>query len=139
MTIEEKVEELVSDFDLFEDWTDKYEYIISLGKELKGLELVDKTEENIVKGCQSKVWLVANLQEGKVRFKADSDAIISKGIIAMLIKILDNESPETIANYNFSFIDEIGLKEHLSPNRSNGLVGMMDKIKLFAHYYTQNK
>jgi cysteine desulfuration protein SufE len=139
MTIEEKVEELVSDFDLFEDWTDKYEYIISLGKELKGLELGDKTEENIVKGCQSKVWLVANLQEGKVRFKADSDAIISKGIIAMLIKILDNESPETIANYNFSFIDEIGLKEHLSPNRSNGLVGMMDKIKLFAHYYTQNK
>ena len=139
MTIEEKVEELVSDFDLFEDWTDKYEYIISLGKELKGLELEDKTEENIVKGCQSKVWLIANLQDGKVRFKADSDAIISKGIIAMLIKILDNESPETIANYNFSFIDEIGLKEHLSPNRSNGLVGMMDKIKLFAHYYTQNK
>lgn len=139
MTIEEKVEELVSDFDLFEDWTDKYEYIISLGKELKGLALEDKTEENIVKGCQSKVWLIANLQDGKVRFKADSDAIISKGIIAMLIKILDNESPETIANYNFSFIDEIGLKEHLSPNRSNGLVGMMDKIKLFAHYYTQNK
>ena len=139
MTIEEKVEELVSDFDLFEDWTDKYEYIISLGKELKGLELEDKTDENIVKGCQSKVWLIANLQDGKVRFKADSDAIISKGIIAMLIKILDNESPETIANYNFSFIDEIGLKEHLSPNRSNGLVGMMDKIKLFAHYYTQNK
>jgi cysteine desulfuration protein SufE len=139
MTIEEKVEELVSDFDLFEDWTDKYEYIISLGKELKGLELEDKIEENIVKGCQSKVWLIANLQDGKVRFKADSDAIISKGIIAMLIKILDNESPETIANYNFSFIDEIGLKEHLSPNRSNGLVGMMDKIKLFAHYYTQNK
>jgi cysteine desulfuration protein SufE len=139
MTIEEKVEELVSDFDLFEDWTDKYEYIISLGKELKGLTLEDKTDENIVKGCQSKVWLIANLQDGKVRFKADSDAIISKGIIAMLIKILDNESPETIANYNFSFIDEIGLKEHLSPNRSNGLVGMMDKIKLFAHYYTQNK
>lgn len=139
MTIEEKVEELVSDFDLFEDWTDKYEYIISLGKELKGLALEDKTDENIVKGCQSKVWLIANLQDGKVRFKADSDAIISKGIIAMLIKILDNESPETIANYNFSFIDEIGLKEHLSPNRSNGLVGMMDKIKLFAHYYTQNK
>lgn len=139
MTIEEKVDELVSDFDLFEDWTDKYEYIISLGKELKGLELEDKIEENIVKGCQSKVWLIANLQDGKVRFKADSDAIISKGIIAMLIKILDNESPETIANYNFSFIDEIGLKEHLSPNRSNGLVGMMDKIKLFAHYYTQNK
>jgi cysteine desulfuration protein SufE len=139
MTIEEKVEELVSDFDLFEDWTDKYEYIISLGKELKGLELEDKIDENIVKGCQSKVWLIANLQDGKVRFKADSDAIISKGIIAMLIKILDNESPETIANYNFSFIDEIGLKEHLSPNRSNGLVGMMDKIKLFAHYYTQNK
>ena len=124
---------------MFEDWTDKYEYIISLGKELKGLALEDKTDENIVKGCQSKVWLIANLQDGKVRFKADSDAIISKGIIAMLIKILDNESPETIANYNFSFIDEIGLKEHLSPNRSNGLVGMMDKIKLFAHYYTQNK
>jgi len=93
----------------------------------------------IVKGCQSKVWLVANLQEGKVRFNADSDAIISKGIIAMLIKILDNESPETIANYNFSFVDKIGLKEHLSPNRSNGLVGMMEKIKTFAQYYNQNK
>lgn len=139
MTIEEKVEELLSDFDLFEDWTDKYEYIISLGKDLKGLDSKDKTEENIVKGCQSKVWLVADLQNGKVRFNADSDAIISKGIIAMLIKILDDESPETIANYNFSFVDKIGLKEHLSPNRSNGLVGMMDKIKLFAHYYTQNK
>lgn len=139
MRIEEKVEELLSDFDLFEDWTDKYEYIISLGKDLKGLDSKDKTEENIVKGCQSKVWLVADLQDGKVRFNADSDAIISKGIIAMLIKILDNESPETIANYNFSFIDKIGLKEHLSPNRSNGLVGMMDKIKLFAHYYNQNK
>ena len=139
MSIEEKVEELLSDFDLFEDWTDKYEYIISLGKDLKGLDSKDKTEENIVKGCQSKVWLVADLQDGKVRFNADSDAIISKGIIAMLIKILDNESPETIANYNFSFIDKIGLKEHLSPNRSNGLVGMMDKIKLFAHYYNQNK
>lgn len=139
MNIEEKVEELLSDFDLFEDWTDKYEYIISLGKELKGLEEKDKIEDNIVKGCQSKVWLVANLQEGKVRFNADSDAIISKGIIAMLIKILDNESPETIANYNFSFIDKIGLKEHLSPNRSNGLVGMMEKIKTFAQYYNQNK
>jgi cysteine desulfuration protein SufE len=138
MTIEEKVEELLSDFDLFEDWTDKYEYIISLGKDLKGLDSKDKTEENIVKGCQSKVWLVAHLQNGKVRFNADSDAIISKGIIAMLIKILDDESPETIANYNFSFVDKIGLKEHLSPNRSNGLVGMMDKIKFFAHYYTQN-
>jgi cysteine desulfuration protein SufE len=139
MTIDEKVEELLSDFDLFEDWTDKYEYIISLGKDLKGLDSKDKTEENIVKGCQSKVWLIADLQEGKVRFNADSDAIISKGIIAMLIKILDNESPETISNYNFSFIDKIGLKEHLSPNRSNGLVGMMDKIKLFAHYYNQKK
>ena len=139
MTINQIQDDIIEEFDLFEEPMERYDYLIDIGKKMPDLDNQYKTESNIVKGCQSKVWLIANLQDGKVRFKADSDAIISKGIIAMLIKILDNESPETIANYNFSFIDEIGLKEHLSPNRSNGLVGMMDKIKLFAHYYTQNK
>lgn len=132
MSIESVASEILEDFELFDDWTDKYEYIISLGKELEEMPEAEKVEDNLVKGCQSRVWLSARHDNGKVFFNADSDAIISKGIIALLVKILNGQPADEIAANDFSFIDEIGLKEHLSPNRSNGLVGMMKQIKLYA-------
>lgn len=130
--IKEAAKEIIEDFDLFDDWADKYEYIISLGKELEPMNESDKSEDNLVKGCQSRVWLSAKHENDKVIFSADSDAIISKGIIALLVKILSNQTAAEIAATNFEFIDEIGLKEHLSPNRSNGLVGMMKKMKTYG-------
>jgi len=136
MSVETAAAEILEDFDLFDDWEDKYEYIISLGKELDAMPEAEKVEENLVKGCQSRVWLNAKQEDGKVIFSADSDAIISKGIIALLVKILSNQSAEEIAKNDFSFIDKIGLKEHLSPNRSNGLVGMMKKMKSYALAYS---
>ena len=132
MGVNESAEELVEDFNLFEDWSDKYEYIISLGKDLSEMKKEDKTEENLVKGCQSQVWLIATEKEGNVYFEADSDAIISKGICALLVKVFNGQPASEIVKNNLGFIDEIGLKEHLSPNRSNGLVAMIKKIKAFA-------
>ena len=136
MSIATASAEILEDFDLFDDWEDKYEYIISLGKELDVMPEEEKLEENLVKGCQSRVWLNAKHENGKVVFSADSDAIISKGIIALLVKILSNQTAREIAENDFSFIDKIGLKEHLSPNRSNGLVGMMKKMKSYALAYS---
>ena len=138
MTIEEAANDIISDFDLFDDWADKYEYIISLGKDLAPMVETEKIEENLVIGCQSRVWLTARSENGIVYFSADSDAIITKGIIALLVKILSGQKAQDIANNDFSFIDTIGLKEHLSPNRSNGLVGMMKKMKTFAINYVQS-
>ena len=132
MTIDESANEIIEDFELFDDWADKYEYIISLGKELDPMEESLKTEDRLVKGCQSRVWLEAKKEGDQVIFLADSDAVISKGIIALLVKILSGKTAEEIANHDFSFIDKIGLKEHLSPNRSNGLVGMMKQMKTYA-------
>jgi cysteine desulfuration protein SufE len=136
MSIAAAAHDILEDFDLFDDWEDKYEYIISLGKELEIMEEGAKVEGNLVKGCQSRVWLDAKQDGDKVIFTADSDAIITKGIIALLVKILSNQTAEEIAKNDFSFIDEIGLKEHLSPNRSNGLVGMMKKMKSYALAYS---
>ena len=127
MSVQEVAEELVEDFDLFEDWADKYEYIISLGKDLPDMKAEDKVEENIVKGCQSQVWLTAENKDGIVYFEADSDAIITKGIIALLVKVFNGQQAADIVNNDLSFVDKIGLKEHLSPNRSNGLVAMIKK------------
>ncbi len=132
MGLNETAEELVEDFNLFEDWSDKYEYIISLGKELSAMKKEDKTEENLVKGCQSKVWLVAKEKNGNVFFEADSDAIISKGICALLVKVFNGQPASEIVKNNLDFIEKIGLKEHLSPNRSNGLVAMIKKMKAYA-------
>lgn len=137
MSIQQKVDEIIEDFGLFEDWSDKYEYIISLGKELEPMSDAEKNEDNIVKGCQSKVWLSTDLLNDKINFKADSDAIISKGIIALLVKVLNEEKPIDIINYDLKFIDDIGLKEHLSPNRSNGLVSMLKKMKMYAIAFDQ--
>ena len=132
MGLNETAEELVEDFNLFEDWSDKYEYIISLGKELSAMKKEDKTEENLVKGCQSQVWLVAKEKDGNVFFEADSDAIISKGICALLVKVFNGHPASEIVKNNLEFIERIGLKEHLSPNRSNGLVAMIKKMKAYA-------
>lgn len=124
--------ELEDEFAMFDDWTDKYEYIIDLGKELPLIEESEKTDDLLIKGCQSRVWLKANLAGDKVIFKADSDAIITKGIIALMIRVLSNQTPQTILDTELSFIEKIGLKEHLSPTRSNGLVSMIKQMKMYA-------
>ena len=124
--------EIVEEFDVFDTWMDKYEYLIELGKSVPKISEENKKEENIIKGCQSKVWLHAEKQDGLVRFYADSDAIITKGIISLLIRIFSNQKPEDIINANDDFIDKIGLRQHLSPNRANGLNNMIKKIKFYA-------
>lgn len=139
MNIKEVTEELIADFDLFDDWADKYEYLISLGKELPSMDVDDKTEDNTVKGCQSKVWLKAKNEFDVVVFEADSDAIITKGIIALLVKVFNGQNAEEIVNADLSFIDKIGLKEHLSPNRSNGLIAMVKKMKTYALVFSNSK
>lgn len=132
MSIKAKEAELIDEFSVFEDWMDKYEYIIDLGKELQSLPEADKSDETLVRGCQSKVWLVGDSVDGKVNFKADSDALITKGIIGLLIRVMNGEDPKEVAFSDFSFIDAIGLKEHLSPNRANGLSAMIKKMKAYA-------
>ena len=132
MTITTIQEELIDEFSLFDDWMDKYEHLIELGKSLPLIDASLKTEAKLIKGCQSKVWLHAEMTDGKVVFTADSDAIITKGIIAVLVRVFSNQSPETIINADISFIDEIGLKAHLSPTRANGLVSMIKQMKLYA-------
>jgi len=124
--------EIVEEFDIFDSWMDKYEYLIELGKSVTKISEENKKEENIIKGCQSKVWLHAEKQDGLVRFYADSDAIITKGIISLLIRIFSNQKPEDIINAETDFIDKIGLRQHLSPNRANGLNNMIKKIKFYA-------
>ncbi len=132
MTINEKQDELIDEFSMFDEWMDKYENIIDYGKDLKGLDDSEKNDENIVRGCQSNVWLTAKLEDDKLIFNADSDAIITKGIIGLLIRVFDNESPKAVATADLRFISEIGLHEHLSPTRSNGLASMIKKMKLSA-------
>ena len=132
--------DIVEEFSMFEDWMERYEYMISLGKSLPLIDSKLKTEENIIKGCQSKVWLHAKLEDKKVVFTADSEAIITKGIIAILIRIYSHQSPKEILEANTEFIDAIGLKEHLSPTRANGLVSMIKQIKMYAiAYQTQQQ
>ncbi|WP_296313029.1 SufE family protein [Winogradskyella sp. UBA3174] len=135
MTIEEVQNEIIEEFAMFEDWEERYQYMIDLGKSLPIIEEQYKTEDNIIKGCQSKVWVHANLQEDKINFTADSDAIITKGIIAILIRAFSNQHPKAILDANTEFIDKIGLKEHLSPTRANGLVSMIKQLKLYAIAY----
>ena len=132
MQIKEIQDEIVDEFSMFEDWMQRYEYIIELGKSLPLIEEKYKTEDNIIKGCQSKVWVHGELQDGNIVFTADSDAILTKGIIAIIIRVFSNQKPEAILDANTDFIDEIGLKEHLSPTRANGLVSMIKQIKMYA-------
>lgn len=132
MSIEEKERELIAEFDMFDEWMEKYEYIIELGKDLPLIDDQYKIEEKEIKGCQSKVWMHSELKDDKIIYTADSDAIITKGIIALLVRVLSNEAPQEIVDAKLDFIKAIGLQEHLSPNRSNGLVAMVKQMKLDA-------
>jgi cysteine desulfuration protein SufE len=140
MTIKETQDNIISEFEIFNDWLDKYDYLINLGNDLPMIDPKYRTEEYIINGCQSKVWLRADLQDGKIIFTADSDAIITKGIISLLIRVLSNREPEEVMNSDLYFIDSIGLRENLSPTRANGLLAMTKKMKLYAlAYYTMQK
>jgi cysteine desulfuration protein SufE len=132
MTIQELEAQIVDEFAAMDDWLDKYELILDMGKSLPPIDPKFKTDQYIISGCQSKVWLHAEYSSGKVYFTADSDAIITKGIVSMLIKVISGQSPDDIRNAELSFIDRIGLKEHLSPTRSNGLASMVKQMKLYA-------
>ena len=131
-SINEIQDEIIEDFDFFEDWDDKYGHIIDMGKELQPLAEEFKTEDNIIKGCQSQVWLHAKTEGDNLVFEADSDAIIVKGLVAMLLKVFSNHTPDEIMNADIYFMEKIGMAQHLSPTRSNGLVAMVKQIKLYA-------
>lgn len=135
MSIQEIQNEIVAEFSFFDDWTQRYEHMIELGKSLPLIEEQYKTDDYLIKGCQSKVWLFAQMKDGKVIYTADSDAIITKGIVALLVRVFSNQTPEAIVKADTKFIDEIGLKEHLSPTRANGLVSMLEEMKRYALVY----
>lgn len=135
MSIEEIQNEIIDEFSMFEDWEERYQYMIDLGKTLPLINEQYKTDDHIITGCQSKVWVHAELNDDKVEFTADSDAIITKGIIAILIRVFSNQHPKDIIEANTDFIDKIGLKEHLSPTRANGLVSMIKQLKMYAIAY----
>ena len=139
MTIKEQQDAIIEEFSFFNDWTEKYEYIIQLGKELPLIDEQYKKEENLIKGCQSKVWLHAALKDGKVYFTADSDALITKGLVSMMVRVLSGQSPKDIADAPIYFIDKIGLKSHLSMTRSNGLLSMLKQMKLYSIAFQNNK
>ncbi len=134
-SIEEIQEEIVAEFGIFDDWLDKYNFLIELNDDLPLLDPKFKTSEYLINGCQSKVWLHADLEDGRIVFRADSDAIITKGIVSLLIRVLSNREPAEIVETELSFIDRIGLRENLSPTRSNGLLAMVKKMKLYALAY----
>lgn len=132
MSIQEIENQIVDEFSNYEEWLDKYAYLIEVGKDCPQIDEQDKTESNLIKGCQSRVWLSCHMENGKLRFRADSDAVITRGIIALLIRALDNQTPQDIMNAKLDFIEQIGLKEHLSPTRSNGLTAMVKQLKMYA-------
>ena len=136
MTINETQDEIIEEFELFDDWADKYEYIIDLGKKLKGLPEAQKTEDNIIKGCQSRVWLDARKEDNNLIFEADSEAIIVKGLVNMLIRVLSGHSPKEIAESDLYFMDKIGMSSHLAQTRSNGLASMVKQMKNYAIAYS---
>ncbi|HEY9222258.1 MAG TPA: SufE family protein [Lutibacter sp.] len=132
MTIKEIQEEIIDEFSFFEDWMERYEYMIELGKSLPMIKDEFKTDSNLISGCQSKVWLHSEIDGDKIKFTADSDAILTKGIVALLLRVFNNQKPKDILDADLYFVDKIGLKEHLSPTRANGLVSMIKQIKLYA-------
>ncbi|RAJ06698.1 cysteine desulfuration protein SufE [Chitinophaga skermanii] len=135
MTINEQQDAIISDFEMFTDWMDKYEYIIQLGKDLPALDEQYKVDDNLIRGCQSKVWLHADYKDGKLFFSADSDALITKGLVSLVIQALDGQPAKDIATAELYFVEKIGLKSHLSPTRSNGLLAMIKQIKMYAVAY----
>ena len=132
MTINEIQDELIDEFSLFGDWMEKYEYIIQLGKELPLIKDEYKKDENLIRGCQAKVWLHADFQDGRILFTADSDAIITKGLVSMVVRVLSGHTPEEIVKADLYFVDKVGLREHLSVTRSNGLLSMIKQMKVYA-------
>lgn len=139
MTIEEQQQEIIDDFSGFDDWMDKYQLLIDLGSEQEPLDERYKTEQNLIDGCQSRVWLQADYVDGRVRFQAESDALIVKGLVTLLIKVLDDHTPEEILDSDLHFISDIGLSEHLSPTRSNGLLAMIKQMKIYAMAFKEGK
>lgn len=138
-SIDQKQQEIIEEFSYFDDWMDKYELLIQLGKELPLIEDQYKVEDKLIKGCQSQVWMHAEQKDGKVFYTADSDAVITKGLVGMVIKVLSGHMPEEITSAKLYFIQEIGLQNHLSPTRSNGLVSMIKQMKLYAMALQQQK
>ena len=135
MTIEETQQEIIEEFSVYEDWMDKYTYLIEMGNQLKALDPEHKSDQNLIKGCQSRVWLIAEKKDGKLYFNGESDAVIVKGLIALLLRVLSGHTAKEIKNANLHFIKDIGLNNHLSPTRSNGLLAMIKQIKLYAVAY----
>ena len=138
MTINDIQDEIIEEFSGFDDWMDKYQLLIDLGNEQEPLDEKYKTEQNLIDGCQSRVWLQADLVDGKIHFSAESDALIVKGIVALLIRVLSDQTPKDILDADLYFIEQIGLKEHLSPTRSNGLLAMVKQIKMYALAFNSN-
>jgi cysteine desulfuration protein SufE len=135
MTLEETAQQIVDEFSVYEDWLDKYNYLIETGRDVPLIDVQYKTNNYLITGCQSRVWLHASFSEGKIYFSADSDALITKGIINLLIRVLSGRSPEEVLQADLGFLDQIGLKEHLSPTRSNGLLSMIKQMKLYAQVF----
>ncbi|MCO5237369.1 MAG: SufE family protein [Chitinophagaceae bacterium] len=132
MTIKEQQDNIIDEFSFFDDWTEKYEYIIQMGKDLPLIDEQYKKDENLIRGCQSKVWLHADYRDGKLYFTADSDAVITKGLVSMMVRVLSGQTPKEIASAEIYFIDAIGLKSHLSLTRSNGLLSMLKQMKMYG-------
>lgn len=139
MTIKDVEQQIVEEFEIFPDWLDKYEYIIELGKSLPIINEGGRDESNLIKGCQSRVWLAADYKDGKIIFTADSDAIITKGIISLLVRVFSGRTPQEIIDADLKFIKDIGLEENLSPARANGLLSMIKQIKFYAVAFASNK
>ena len=139
MTINEIQDEIIEEFQDFEDWMDRYQLLIDMGSDQLELPVQYKTEQNLIDGCQSRVWLQADLVDGKVQFQAESDALIVKGIVALLLRVFNNQSPKDILDADLYFIEQIGLREHLSPTRSNGLLAMLNQMKMYALVFSQRQ
>ena len=137
MTIENIQQEIVEEFSIYEDWMDKYSYLIELGNDLKELDPKLKNDQHLIRGCQSRVWLAPEFNDGKIYFEGESDAVIVKGLVALLLRVVSGRTPEEIMASDLHFVDDIGLKQHLSPTRSNGLVAMIKQIKLYAVAYNK--
>jgi len=137
MTIEQVQQEIIEEFSIYTDWMDKYGYLIELGNELIDLDPKEKIDQNLIKGCQSRVWLVAEIENGKINFRGESDAIIVKGLVSLLLRVVTGRTPRELIENDLHFIDDLGLKQHLSPTRSNGLLAMVKQIRLYAVAYNK--
>ncbi len=135
MIIEQIQQDIIEEFSVYSDWMDKYGYLIELGNELQDLDPKEKTDKNLIKGCQSRVWLVAEMENGKINFRGESDAVIVKGLVALLLRVVSGRTPDELIENELHFIDDLGLKQHLSPTRSNGLLAMVKQIRLYAVAY----